>query len=54
MKLIGEGQFTTPEDREKAMKFVMGLGCVDAVTIGFKSPAEIDESIERMERALNG
>jgi aryl-alcohol dehydrogenase-like predicted oxidoreductase len=54
MKLIGEGQFTGPEDREAAMKFVMGLGCVDAVTIGFKSPAEIDESIERMERALNG
>lgn len=53
MKLIGEGQFTTAEDREKAMQFVMRLGCVDAVTIGFKSPAEIDESIERMERALN-
>ena len=53
MKLIGEGQFTTPEDREKAMRFVMKLGCVDAVTIGFKSAAEIDEAIERMNRALN-
>jgi predicted aldo/keto reductase-like oxidoreductase len=53
MKLIGEGQFTSAEDREAAMKFVMGLGCVDAVTIGFKTTAEIDESIERMERALN-
>lgn len=53
MKLIGEGQFTTPEDREKAMQFVMKLGCVDAVTIGFKSPAEIDEAMDRMNRALN-
>jgi 1-deoxyxylulose-5-phosphate synthase len=53
MKLIGEGQFTTAEDREAAMQKVMKSGVVDAVTIGFKSPAEIDESIERMNRALN-
>jgi 1-deoxyxylulose-5-phosphate synthase len=53
MKLIGEGQFTTPEDREMAMQKVMKSGIVDAVTIGFKSPAEVDEAIERMNRALN-
>ena len=53
MKLIGEGRFTTPEDREKAMKFVMKLGAVDAVTIGFKNTAEIDEAIDRMNRVLN-
>jgi len=53
MKLIGEGQFTTPEDREAAMRFVMGLGCVDAVTVGFKNTSEIDEAIARMGRALN-
>jgi len=29
------------------------LGCVDAATIGFKSPAEVDEAIERINRALN-
>jgi 1-deoxyxylulose-5-phosphate synthase len=53
MKLIGEGQFTTPEDREKSFRFVMGLGTVDAVTVGFKNTAEVDEAIERMNRALN-
>ncbi len=53
MKLIGEGQFTNPEDRQKALDYVFGLGTVDAVTIGFKSPAEIDEAIGRMNRALN-
>lgn len=53
MKLIGEGRFTAPEDRQNAINFVMKQGCVDAVTIGFKSPAEIDEAIERMNRALN-
>ena len=53
MKLIGEGQFTRGEQREASMKFVLGLGVVDAVTIGHKTTAEIDESIERMNRLLN-
>jgi predicted aldo/keto reductase-like oxidoreductase len=53
MKLCGEGRFTLAEDRDAAMNFAMGLGCVDAVTIGFKSTAEIDEAIDRMNGALN-
>jgi predicted aldo/keto reductase-like oxidoreductase len=53
MKLCGEGSFTTAEDRDAAMKFAMNLGCVDAVTIGFKNTAEIDEAIERMNRVMN-
>jgi aryl-alcohol dehydrogenase-like predicted oxidoreductase len=53
MKLIGEGQFTTPERRDAALEYVMRLGTVDAVTIGFKSTAEIDEAIERINTHLN-
>lgn len=53
MKLCGNGDFTSAEDREKAMRFAMTCGFVSAVAIGFKSPAEVDESIERMNRALN-
>ncbi len=53
MKLVGEGRFTKPEDRDAAMRFVMKSGAVDAVTIGFKNTAEIDEAIERMGAALN-
>ena len=53
MKLCGEGQFTTAEDRDASMKFAMNLGCVDCVTIGFKSTAEIDEAIERMARVMS-
>ena len=54
MKLVGEGTFTTPEERDRSLRFVMGLGAVDAVTIGFKSTAEVDEAVERMNRALQG
>ena len=53
MKLVGEGRFTTAEERDAAMKFAMNLGCVDSVTIGFKNTAEIDEAIERMNRVMN-
>ena len=52
MKLVGEGRFTNPEEREAAMKFVPGTGAVDAVTIGYKNTAEVDEAIERMNRLL--
>ncbi len=53
MKLVGEGRFTNAEDREAALRHTMNLGCVDSVTIGFKSTAEIDEAIERMNRVMN-
>jgi aryl-alcohol dehydrogenase-like predicted oxidoreductase len=53
MKLVGEGRFTKPEDRDAAMKFAMNLGAVDSVTIGYKNTAEIDEAIERMNRVMN-
>ncbi len=52
MKLIGEGAFTDPEDREKAIRFAMSMPEINAATIGFKNVAEIDEAIERMNRAL--
>jgi hypothetical protein len=53
MKLVGEGRFVDPEDREAALRHTMNLGCVDSVTIGFKSTAEIDEAIDRMNRVMN-
>ena len=52
MKICGEGAFTKPEDREKSIKYAMTCGFVDAVVIGFKSSAEIDEAVERINRAL--
>ena len=52
MKMIGNGDFTKPEDREKAIRFAMQRVPLDAVVIGFKSNAEIDEAIRRMNRAL--
>ncbi len=52
MKIMGEGRFQGPADRDASVKFVFGLGTVNAVTIGYKSPAEIDEAIELINRHL--
>ena len=53
MKIIGEGAYKSPEARDKSIKFVMKLGTVDSVTIGYKTPAEIDEAIDRINPHLN-
>lgn len=53
MKIMGEGAFKSPEQRDASIRFVMKLGTVDSVTIGFKSTAEVDEAIERMNKHLN-
>ena len=52
MKLIGEGAFTNREDRKAAMKYAFNNAGVDSVTVGFKSPAEVDEAIENLNLAL--
>jgi predicted aldo/keto reductase-like oxidoreductase len=52
MKIIGNGDFTQPEAREKSIRFAMSRPELDAVVIGFKSTAEIDEAIQRMNQAL--
>ena len=51
MKLAGEGTFDR-EDRRKAMRFAFQNVGVDCVTVGYKSPVEIDEAIENLNLAL--
>jgi predicted aldo/keto reductase-like oxidoreductase len=52
MKMIGNGTFVNAEDREKAIRFAMSRPEIDAVVVGFKNRAEIDESIGRINAAL--
>ena len=51
MKLAGEGTFGR-EDRRKAMRFAFRNAGVDCVTVGYKSPGEVDEAIENLNLAL--
>jgi predicted aldo/keto reductase-like oxidoreductase len=52
MKMVGNGTFVNAEDRQKALRFAMSLPEVNAVVIGFKNRAEIDEGISRVNSAL--
>jgi aryl-alcohol dehydrogenase-like predicted oxidoreductase len=52
MKLVGEGAFTTRDDRQAAMRFAFNSAGVDCVTVGYKNTAEIDEAIENLNLAL--
>jgi len=50
MKILGEGKIA--DRREESLNYVLGLDCVDAIVIGFESPAQIDEIIGMGNRAL--
>jgi hypothetical protein len=52
MKLVGEGRFTTREDRQAAMRFAFRNAGVDCVTVGYKNTGEVDEAIENLNLAL--
>jgi predicted aldo/keto reductase-like oxidoreductase len=52
MKMVGNGDFKDAADRDKALRYAMTCGFVDAVVVGFKSPAEVDEAIGRVNLAL--
>ena len=53
MKIFGEGRMKEGERRDASLKFVLGLGTVNAFIIGFESPAQVDDALERTQKAIN-
>lgn len=51
MKIFGETGFQSAEQRLQSLKYVLGLGTVDAFTIGFTSTDQIDETLAMIEQA---
>ncbi len=53
MKLIGNGNFKNDTDKINAsLKYVLGLGSVDMIIVGFEQPEQIDNYLERMKKVL--
>jgi aryl-alcohol dehydrogenase-like predicted oxidoreductase len=53
MKLVGDGQLRDESEKiDQALKFVLGLGSVDMMIVGFESESQIDNYLDRMEMAL--
>ncbi len=52
MKILGEGRINTPERKDASLRYVLGLGTVDAFIIGFESTEQIDDLLKRTNDAL--
>jgi aryl-alcohol dehydrogenase-like predicted oxidoreductase len=53
MKLIGEGAFrNSDEQRDNSVRYVLGLGCVDAMVVGFEKIEEVDDFAARVRKIL--
>ncbi|MEK7685452.1 MAG: aldo/keto reductase [Verrucomicrobiota bacterium] len=51
MKLIGEGEFrNSDEKRDHSISYVLGLGCVDVLDVGFEKLEEIDDFAARVRK----
>jgi aryl-alcohol dehydrogenase-like predicted oxidoreductase len=51
MKIIGEGRLRDDSDKKDASaKYVLGLGCVDILNIGFEKTDEIDDFATRVRK----
>ena len=51
MKIIGEGRLRNDDEkRDASARFVLGLGCVDVLNIGFEKVEEIDDFATRVRK----
>ena len=53
MKLVGDGKLRDESEKmDHSLEFVLGLGSVDMMIVGFESGNQVDNYLERIERAL--
>ena len=52
MKIFGEGKMKEAARRDASLKYVLGLGTVDAFIIGFESTGQVDDALAAVEKAI--
>jgi aryl-alcohol dehydrogenase-like predicted oxidoreductase len=53
MKLIGNGSFRNDSEKiDESLKYVLGLGTVDMIIVGFEKPEQIDNYLSRIDTTL--
>jgi len=51
MKIVGEGEYrNSDEKRDHSIRYVLGLGCVDILNVGFEKSEEIDDFSSRVRK----
>jgi aryl-alcohol dehydrogenase-like predicted oxidoreductase len=52
MKIFGAGELVGQEQRDASLRYVWGNKLVDAMTIGFEKPAQVDDTVAHLTRVL--
>jgi aryl-alcohol dehydrogenase-like predicted oxidoreductase len=52
MKILGEGRINTPERKDASLRYVLGLGTVNAFIIGFQTTEQVDDILKRTGDAI--
>lgn len=51
MKILGEGDFADDDKKKnESIRYVLTLGCVDAMAVGFETPHQIDDFASRVRK----
>ena len=51
MKIIGEGRLRNDEEKkDESVRYVLGLGCVDILNVGFEKLEEVDDFATRVRK----
>jgi hypothetical protein len=53
MKIFGAGKLVKPEQKDASLKYVLGNKLGDAITVGMMKPEQVDDTIERINKALS-
>ena len=54
MKLVGNGSYRDDSAKiDQAIRYVLGLGSVDMIIVGFEFPTQVDNYVQRMRNALS-
>lgn len=52
MKIFGAGKLTSPAQKDASLKFVFENELVDAITVGMMNPEDVNDTINRANKAL--
>jgi predicted aldo/keto reductase-like oxidoreductase len=52
MKIFGAGKLVKPEEKDASLKYVWSEGLVDAITVGMLDKEQVDDTLQRLNRAL--
>jgi aryl-alcohol dehydrogenase-like predicted oxidoreductase len=52
MKIFGAGKLVKPEQKDASLQYVFQNQLVDAITVGMMNPKEVDDTLQRLNKAL--